>query len=184
MTGARMKTSDAEISARISGVVNESVTDGPGMRIVVFFQGCGHHCPGCHNPDTWDFNRGDIYQILDLLKHLEISPLIQGVTLSGGDPFYQPRAAAAVAEAFHRMNKDVWAYTGFTWETLMNSKEPAIHALLSQCDVLVDGPFLQAQKTLAHPFRGSSNQRIIDVPQSLRNRMLISWEGLNGFGVD
>ncbi len=170
-----MKEFEPEITARIAGIVDESVSDGPGVRIVVFFQGCRHHCPGCHNPHTWDFDHGSIYRIPELLTRFEISPLIQGVTLSGGDPFYQPQAAARIAEEFHKLNKDVWIYTGFTWEALMNAEDRAVSALLSWCDVLVDGPFLQEQRSPELPFRGSRNQRLIDVRQSLRNHALTEW---------
>ena len=155
------------MTVRLAGIVNESVTDGPGMRITLFFQGCGHHCPGCHNPHTWDFEGGDRISVEKLLSSLPDSPLIRGVTLSGGDPFYQPSPAARIARAFKERGKDVWTYTGFTWESLLAEGHPDRMELLQASDVLVDGPFILSQAAPALPFRGSSNQRLILVKESL-----------------
>lgn len=158
---------------RVAGVVNESVTDGPGLRSVIFFQGCRHQCRGCHNPQTWSFEGGTEYELHDLLRQMPDSPLIKGVTLTGGDPFYQAQAAAVIARDFKRRGKDVWGYTGFTWEELIAENDPDRMTLLRQCDILVDGPFLQAQRDLDLPFRGSKNQRIISVAESLNAGQVI-----------
>jgi len=165
------------MNVKLAGILPESVTDGPGLRIALFFQGCKHHCPGCHNPQTWDFQAGTDYELHDLLQQLQDTPLIKGVTLSGGDPFYQPLAAAAIAREFHRRGKDVWAYTGFVWDDLLNDRDSDRLALLEECDVLVDGPFIQALKKANLPFRGSANQRLIRVPQSLQAGKVVEWVG-------
>ena len=155
------------MKVRIAGIVNESVTDGPGLRTTIFFQGCRHQCRGCHNPHTWNFKAGSEYEVEDLLRQIIDSTLIKGVTLTGGDPFYQPQAAALVARDFKRRGKDVWGYTGFTWEELIVENDPDRMALIKACDVVVDGPFLQSKLDLNLPFRGSSNQRLIAVAESL-----------------
>jgi anaerobic ribonucleoside-triphosphate reductase activating protein len=158
---------ETSLKVRLAGIVNESITDGPGLRIVLFFQGCEHHCPGCHNPQTWDFRGGSEYKVDELLLQLPDTPLIKGVTLSGGDPFYQPRAAARIARDFRDRGKDVWAYTGFIWEELLKIHDAAMLELLHYCDVLVDGPFVRTQRCLNLPYRGSANQRLVAVQESL-----------------
>jgi anaerobic ribonucleoside-triphosphate reductase activating protein len=165
------------MNVKLAGIVSESVTDGPGLRITLFFQGCRHHCPGCHNPQTWDFQAGTDYALPDLFQQLQDTPLIKGITLSGGDPFYQPLAAVEIAREFHRRRKDVWAYTGFVWEELLNDRDPNMLALLEECDVLVDGPFIQAMKNSNLPFRGSANQRLIRVTESLQAGKVVEWVG-------
>jgi anaerobic ribonucleoside-triphosphate reductase activating protein len=160
----------------LAGITQESVTDGPGMRITIFFQGCEHHCPGCHNPQTWDREGGTTYEIEEVFGLIRDSPLIRGVTLSGGEPFLQPEAAVALAHDFHARGKDVWAYTGFRWDDLLAKNDPAILALLDECDVLVDGPYKQAERNLGLYFRGSANQRMIAVNESLRQGDVIEWD--------
>ena len=164
------------VKVRLAGIVNESVTDGPGLRIALFFQGCAHHCLGCHNPQTWKFQGGGEYAVTGLLGQLPDTPLIKGVTLSGGDPFYQPQAAARIAREFHARGKNVWGYTGFLWEELLASEDSAVLELVSQCDVLIDGPFVQALRRLELPYRGSSNQRLINVKGSLESGKVVEWK--------
>lgn len=156
------------MKVQIAGIVKESVTDGSGLRTTVFFQGCDHHCPGCHNPHTWAFDGGYLIEIEELIAQIPFSPLLKGITLSGGDPIYQPEAAAAIARECKRRDKDVWIYTGFTWEQLLSESKPGCMELLNSCDVLVDGPYVQSLACFNLPFRGSSNQRLIDVTESLR----------------
>lgn len=167
---------EGPLKIRLAGIVNESVTDGPGLRIALFFQGCEHYCPGCHNPQTWPFQRGNEYAVAELLRQLPDTPLIKGVTLSGGDPFYQPEAAAIIAREFHNRGKNVWAYTGFTWEELQNSGDSARINLLLHCDVLIDGPFVQSLRSLTLNFCGSSNQRLILVKESQEAGKIIEWK--------
>ncbi len=166
------------LKVRLAGIVNESVTDGPGLRITLFFQGCLHHCTGCHNPHTWPMQAGTQYSISDLIAQLPDHPLIKGITLSGGDPFYQPQTAAALAREFHQRGKDVWTYTGFLWEDLRSKGDPAMLDLLSESDVLVDGLYVQDLRDVKLKFRGSSNQRLIDVRRSLLSCQLVEWKSL------
>jgi len=161
------------MKVQIAGIVNESVTDGPGLRTTLFFQGCRHACQGCHNPQTWSFMGGDQFEIEDLIGRLPFSPLIKGVTLSGGDPFYQPHAAAEIASEYKKRGKDVWAYTGFIWEELLADDNKDTQVLIRNCDVLVDGPYISSLAAFNLPFRGSSNQRLIDVQESLRQGWVV-----------
>ena len=162
------------MKVRLAGVVNESVTDGPGLRITFFFQGCRHYCKGCHNPQTWPEDDGTEYEVSELIIKTPDSPLIKGITLTGGDPFYQPQAAAAIAMEYKNRGKNIWGYTGFTWEQLIEENDADRIAFLKQCDVLVDGPFVQSCLDLNLAFRGSSNQRLINVSESfLQNRIVL-----------
>ncbi len=162
------------MKVRIAGVVNESVTDGPGLRIAFFFQGCRHFCKGCHNPQTWPEEGGTEYEVSKLIHETPDSPLINGITLTGGDPFYQPQEASTIAHEYKNRGKNVWAYTGFTWEQLIEENDPDRIALLTQCDVLVDGLFDQSLLDLNLPFRGSSNQRLINVSESFfQNKVVL-----------
>ncbi len=161
---------------RLSGIVSESVCDGPGLRTVLFFQGCNHHCIGCHNPQTWSFSGGEEHEISDLLRTLPDSPLIKGITFSGGDPFYQADAAALIAEELHNRGKNIWAYTGFKWEELLLESNLSRMKFLIQCDVLVDGPFNYKEAKTGLIFRGSLNQRIIMVKESYLEKRIILWE--------
>jgi anaerobic ribonucleoside-triphosphate reductase activating protein len=161
------------MKVQIAGIAKESVTDGPGLRTTIFFQGCSHACPGCHNPQTWSFSGGTQYDLEDFIRQLPDTPLIKGVTLTGGDPFYQPQSAAIIAHEYKKRDKDIWVYTGFTWEELLSGAKTEMLELLKTCDVLVDGPFIQAQMDLTLPFRGSSNQRLIAVQESLKSGKIV-----------
>lgn len=148
---------------RIAGIVDDSVVDGEGMRLTVFTQGCPHHCPGCHNPDTHDFQGGYETTTEAILAEIGKNPLLSGVTFSGGEPFMQPAPLTRLARAVHKRGLDVWSYSGFTLEELLARRNPAINALLDEIDVLVDGKFLEEARDLTLSFRGSSNQRVIDM---------------------
>jgi anaerobic ribonucleoside-triphosphate reductase activating protein len=160
--------------ARVSGVINESVVDGPGLRIAVFLQGCPHHCPGCHNPGTHDPNGGRDMRIDEIAAMMDADPLLSGVTLSGGEPFEQTAACARIAAEANARGMNVWCYTGYTWEQIMEDVHK--RKLLPWLDVLVDGRFVQELRTLELPWRGSSNQRIIDVQASLTAGRIVEWE--------
>ncbi|MCR5699153.1 MAG: anaerobic ribonucleoside-triphosphate reductase activating protein [Treponemataceae bacterium] len=151
----------------IAGLVNDSIVDGPGIRFTVFAQGCSHNCEGCHNPETHEFGTGVNYTINEILREIQANPLVRGVTFSGGDPFFQAEGFAELAKELKKLKYEVACYTGFTWEYLIGCGDVHKIELLKNLDVLVDGPFILAKKNLDLLFRGSSNQRIIDVQKSL-----------------
>lgn len=151
---------------RISGVIEESIVDGTGIRYVIFTQGCPHHCRGCHNPATHDFDGGKIVSTQKLLSEIKENPLISGVTFSGGEPFCQPKPLIKIAQEVIKLGKSIWAFTGYTFEELLDMGED-VKKLLSLCDVLVDGEFIMEEKSLSLKFRGSKNQRLVDVKKSL-----------------
>lgn len=154
---------------RICGFEPESIVDGEGIRFVIFTQGCPHHCEGCHNPQSHDFKAGTDYDTADIISMIEKNPLIQGVTLSGGEPFCQYEACLEIAKAVHQIGKNVWCYTGYElYEVIGNP-------LLKEIDVLIDGKFILAEKSLDLKFRGSRNQRIIDVKESFKQHRPVSY---------
>lgn len=157
------------MNMRIGGVAKQSIVDGKGLRLTVFAQGCPHACAGCHNPGTHDFAGGYACEIDIILKELDKNPLLQGVTFSGGEPLCQVPAFLELARGVKARGKDIWCYTGYTLERLLEMAEtdPALAELLPLVDVLVDGPFVRARRNLAMPFRGSENQRILDLPRTL-----------------
>ena len=164
------------MNIRIAGTVNDSIVDGPGYRYTIFTQGCPHHCPGCHNPQSHDFEGGRVVDTETILRQVRENPLLDGITLSGGEPFCQPEACRALAEAAHGLGLSVWCYTGYTWEKLMQEADPARLALLEAVDVLVDGPFILAQKSLELKFCGSRNQRLIDVRKTRQAGQVTLWQ--------
>lgn len=172
---------------RIAGVTTESVVDGPGVRSTIFFQGCPHACPGCHNPETWSFDGGKEISPTELIQLLDINPLVAGVTFSGGEPFQQAPAAAALGNRLRRLGLNIWVYTGFTWDFLMaNLDRPGYKELLEVAEVLIDGPFIREQRDLSLLFRGSANQRLIKVAESLALGMIVLWQpaGMDvGYGM-
>jgi anaerobic ribonucleoside-triphosphate reductase activating protein len=164
------------MQVRIAGVVNESVVDGPGIRTVIFFQGCPHACPGCHNPETWNFRGGRELSVSDLIRSLKVTPLISGVTFSGGEPFGQAEVASALGASLKALGLNLWVYTGFLWEQLLNNlKRPGYAELINLADVVVDGPFQQELKRSDLSFRGSTNQRLIRVKASLNDGKVVEW---------
>lgn len=160
----------------LSGVTGDSIVDGPGLRLTIFTQGCLHHCPGCHNPQTHDPEGGSWADTEDILAAAAENPLLDGITLSGGDPFLQPVPCLTLAEGAHKIGLNVWTYTGYTWEALWEENAPEKIALLKETDVLVDGPFLLAERSLELRFCGSRNQRLIDVKKSLAEDKVVLWE--------
>ena len=160
----------------LSGVTGDSIVDGPGLRLTIFTQGCFHHCPHCHNPQTHDPEGGFWADTEDILTAMRENPLLDGITLSGGDPFLQPVPCLALAEGAHKIGLNVWTYTGYTWEALLEENDAEKLALLKETDVLVDGPFLLAERSLELRFCGSRNQRLIDVKKSLAEDKVVLWE--------
>lgn len=152
---------------RIADFVQDSIVDGPGLRFTLFTQGCPHHCEGCHNPSTHDPEGGKEVTTDKVIEIMLSNPLTDGLTLSGGEPFAQAGDCAVIAKAAREHGLNVWAYSGWTFEELMNDPDPEVRSLLELVDVLVDGRFVLAQRSLALKWRGSGNQRVLDVPKSL-----------------
>ena len=150
----------------LSGIVGDSIVDGPGIRTTIFCQGCPHHCPGCHNPETWDFGCGTEVPVAAIVDIVRSNPLCRGVTFSGGEPFAQAAGFAKLARLLKEKGYEVASYSGFTFEELLEGSEEQ-KELLGTIDILIDGPFLMAEKSLEIAFRGSRNQRILDVKISL-----------------
>lgn len=157
-----------DVQIGVAGIVKESIVDGPGIRYVVFAQGCKHNCPGCHNPQTHPFEGGTIIDMDEILQQIKSNPLLDGVTFSGGEPFEQAPAFAALAGEVVSLGLNVIIYTGYTYEYIRenSSVKPGWRELLETADTLVDGPFLQEFQDPLLRFRGSSNQRIIDLKQT------------------
>lgn len=155
-------------TVRIAGVVRESIVDGPGIRFVVFTQGCPHHCEGCHNPQSHDFEGGYDCELSKITAELDKNPLLSGVTFSGGEPFCQPEALYELAQEVKKRGLNLMTYSGYTYEQLaaMALQRPAVAQLLNATDLLVDGRFVLAERDLTLTFRGSRNQRIIDVAKT------------------
>lgn len=151
---------------RVAGRLGESIVDGPGLRYVLFTQGCPHRCPGCHNPETHDVAGGFTASPREIYDDIRRNPLLRGVTFSGGEPFCHAPALTPLAAALKARGYHLMAYTGYVWDDLVRT--PACAPLLALLDVVVDGPFLLAERSLELRFRGSRNQRILDVPASLR----------------
>ena len=158
-------------SIRLAGIVRESIVDGPGIRFVIFCQGCPHHCFNCHNQVTHDFNGGYDCGIDRILSAVDENPLLSGVTFSGGEPACQPGAFAALAKEIKKRNLDIIMYSGYTFEELFEKSrtEHDMADLLENIDILVDGRYEDSLRDLTLLFRGSSNQRVIDVKKSLRS---------------
>lgn len=161
---------------RIANTIQDSIVDGPGLRFTVFTQGCPHHCPGCHNPETHDPNGGKEVPVAELAGRMASNPATQGLTLSGGDPFLQAAECAQLARLAHGQGRNVWVYTGYIYEDLMTSGNQDWLDLLAETDVLVDGPFVEGLKSYAALFRGSSNQRLIDLNKTRQAGEVVLWQ--------
>lgn len=157
---------------QLASIVEDSIVDGPGIRVTVFCQGCPHRCEGCHNPQSHPFEGGTPKTVQEVFAVIKGSPLARGVTFSGGEPFAQAEAFAALAALLKADGYEVASYSGYTFEELLTGT-PAQQALLQQLDILVDGPFVLAQRNLDLRFHGSENQRIIDVPRSLAQKSAV-----------
>lgn len=149
---------------KVMNIIHDSVVDGEGLRTVIFFAGCPHFCKGCHNPKSWNIRNGTEMTVEEVVEEVASNSLTD-VTLSGGDPFFQARDVSQVAKRLKELKKNIWAYTGYTLEQLLESPDPYQQKLLHYCDVLVDGPFILEERDLTLNFYGSRNQRIIDLSQ-------------------
>ena len=161
---------------RLAGLVPESIVDGPGYRFSVFVQGCPHACPGCHNPETHDFEGGYVSDTKEIIAKLGANPLVRGVTLSGGEPMMQAAALCEIAQAAKEKGLSVWCYTGFTLEALLAAQDADRMRLLSSVDVLVDGPYIARERSLELLYCGSANQRLIDLPKTLASGEICLYE--------
>lgn len=150
-----------EVPLRVAGIIEESIVDGPGLRFVLFLQGCRLHCPGCQNPHTWDFEGGSLVSSEEILHRIQSNPLIHGVTFSGGEPFEQAERLLPLAQELKKRGYHLMSFTGYTLEQLL--QKPECLPLLELLDLMVDGPFLEAEKSLDLRFRGSRNQRILNM---------------------
>ena len=165
-------------SIRLAGIVRESIVDGPGIRFTVFCQGCPHGCPGCHNPESHDFEGGSDCSIDRILEEIDKDPLLAGVTFSGGEPFCQPEAFLQLAEAVKTRNLNITTFSGYTYEQLCEMAETntAVKKLLDITDILVDGPYIKEKRDLTLQFRGSSNQRVIDMNRTRKQNQVVIWQ--------
>jgi anaerobic ribonucleoside-triphosphate reductase activating protein len=169
---------DTDTIRLASDLQSDSIVDGPGLRTVIWTQGCGHKCPGCQNPQTWDFEGGGevpldmVYEAIDELEYQT------GITFSGGDPMYQPYPCTKLAKYCKDKGYNIWVYTGFTYEELMKmaKKDKIYLEFLKYVDVLVDGRFVMKERDLNQLFRGSRNQRLIDVPKSLKSKEVVLFD--------
>ncbi len=163
---------------RIAGTVNDSIVDGPGIRFAIFTQGCPHHCEGCHNPHTHDFEAGELVTLESLLDKIKGNPLLDGVTYSGGEPFCQAEQLYILGNEVKKLGMNIVTYTGYTYEYLTEHATPQNYysELLSVTDYLVDGPFELDKRDILLKFKGSSNQRIINVKKSLAEKKVVEAE--------
>lgn len=163
---------------RLFGVANDSIVDGPGLRYSVYVQGCSHRCPGCHNPESWDFDGGQITTVDAIIKDIISNKLVNDVTLSGGDPFDQVAPVAELASELKKRGYGIWTYSGYTYEQLLTraKNEKDVQTILDCSDVLVDGLFIESKKSLELKWKGSSNQRVIDMNKTRQEGKIVLFE--------
>ncbi len=154
-----------DLPIRLFGVVRESIVDGPQLRYVIFVQGCPHKCYNCHNPESHAYEGGKVTTTAKLWADIQKNPLIKGITFSGGEPFLWGHELALIARKAREHGLDIMTYSGFTYEHLLKKSEtePSVHELLTETNYLVDGRYVDAKRDLSLKFRGSTNQRILDV---------------------
>lgn len=165
---------------RLFGTINDSIVDGPGLRFVVFTQGCLHYCVGCHNPQSHDLNGGYWQDNQELIKMIDCNPLLDGITISGGEPFLQPLPLIELLQEIKKRHLHIMIYSGYTYEEILNLGTSE-RQLLSLCDTLVDGRFILSLRSLSLLYKGSSNQRIIDVQPSLQSHCIVE-QVVNEYG--
>ena len=155
---------------RVCGIEPESIVDGPGFRYVLFVQGCPHHCKGCHNPESWAFDAGQDMTVEEVFEQIKADPLLRGVTFSGGEPFEQTEALLELARLVKGAGLTLMSYSGYTLDELEARHAAATDELLSLLDILVDGRYIEAQRNLTLIYRGSENQRVIDMNKTREAR--------------
>ena len=192
---ADIVAAEAPDSIRLFGTSPNSIVDGPGLRYAVFVQGCTHRCPGCHNPESWAADGGTLTPISAIMDDIRENGLVHDVTLSGGDPFDQPEASAELARQLKAAGYGLWVYTGYLYEDLLrmakeaaaqaqgatqaegsDTRAQAIAALLDAADVLVDGPYVESKRSLELVWKGSSNQRVIDLAATRAAGCIVEWQ--------
>ncbi|MCM1514622.1 MAG: anaerobic ribonucleoside-triphosphate reductase activating protein [Anaeroplasma bactoclasticum] len=163
------------MNIRLAGEIEESIVDGPGIRYVVFTQGCPHHCKGCHNPETHDFDQGTLVDVNTLIEKMKKYPYMSGLTISGGEPFVQPLAVLELIRAYQVLypRKNILLFTGYTYEELSALRQTEVDEILSLADYLIDGRFILSKRDISLVYRGSSNQRIIDLKATKRNKIVV-----------
>jgi len=166
---------------KLAGLVDDSIVDGPGFRLTIFSQGCHHHCEGCHNPDTWDFDGGTVMEEEQIVQMARANPLVKGVTFSGGEPFDQASGFTKLARLLKKEGYEVASYSGYTFEQLMSGTDEQRELMMS-IDVLIDGPFILSLRNLSLVYRGSSNQRILDARESVLQGKAIEVKSLRWRG--
>lgn len=167
---------------RLYGTATDSIVDGPGLRYAVFVQGCTHCCPECHNPESQPAVGGTVERVDAIVARIEENPLIQGVTLSGGEPFEQCGACLTLAKKLKECEYNIWIYSGYLYEDLCAGRPDSLAPeLLECCDVLVDGPFVQALNSYSLTWKGSSNQRVIDLVESRKQEAVVLWQTSDSF---
>ncbi len=167
---------------KIAGLQTDSIVDGPGVRLSIYFQGCPHSCPGCHNPETHDYRGGREMSVKELLELVDGAGPIDGVTISGGEPFEQAGPAAGLAAALTGRGLDLVLYSGYTFENLLEKSrvDSGTRTLLRSGSLLVDGPFILSEQDYSLAYRGSRNQRLIDLPRSLAGGRAVTWSSRQG----
>jgi anaerobic ribonucleoside-triphosphate reductase activating protein len=163
---------------RLSGIAFESLVNGPGLRRVLFAQGCIHNCKGCFNPDTHGMQGGQMMDMDKIIDDIKSNPLIHGITFSGGDCLEQADKFAYMAKEFKKLQLNIWCYTGYTYEYILENKDKRVgwNDLLNSIDVLIDGKFEEDKCDTSLRYKGSSNQRIIDIKESLKNSKIVTIE--------
>jgi len=158
---------------RLAGIVGDSIVDGPGIRVAIFTQGCPHHCEGCHNPQSWAFDGGYEMDVEDIYTKICSNPLARGVTFSGGEPFCQAAPLRELAQMIKDRGLELAIYTGYVFEELQAMNDESVNGLIELADIIVDGPFIRARRNLDLKFRGSDNQRIINIKKTLQSGSVV-----------
>jgi len=160
---------------RLSGIAFESLVNGPGLRRVIFAQGCIHNCKGCFNPDTHDMQGGQMMDMDKIIDDVKSNPMIRGITFSGGDCLEQADKFAYMAKKFKELGLNIWCYTGYTYEYILENRDKRVgwNELLNSIDALIDGKFEESKRDMSLRYKGSSNQRIIDVKESLKDDRIV-----------
>lgn len=154
---------------RILEIIKGTTVDGPGFRTSIYMSGCSHKCQGCHNPQSWDENSGEEMSLEEIMAIVEEEDF--DVTLTGGDPLYNPEHTRVLVESIKEKGYNVWIYTGYTWEEILSSEK--LMSAIKKADVLVDGPYVESLRDLDLLFRGSSNQRLIDIKRTIRDGRIV-----------